>query len=145
MGFLIKHLGHVRYVLLILVVIAIGCKSPEKDASPKRFASITGLKEEKMDYYKQLHAEAWPAVLRQIKTCNIRNFSIYLKKVEDKYYLFSYFEYIGNDFEADMKKMAEDEATQQWWKETDPCQIPLSEAQEKGEIWSSMEEVFHTD
>jgi len=110
-----------------------------------RFGTITGLKPEKADYYKKLHAAAWPSVLKRVRDCNIRNYSIYLKEVEGKLYLFSYFEYIGDDFDADMARMAEDPETQRWWKETDPCQIPLPGAAKKGEIWEGMEEVFHAD
>lgn len=127
-----------------------GCQpKAEKDAAQpgpvQRYASVTGLKADKLDYYKALHAEAWPAVLSRIKDVNIRNYSIYLKQVGEEYLLFSYFEYVGNDSEADMQKMAEDPETQRWWQETDPCQQPLPEAAAKGEIWSAMEEVFHTD
>ncbi|QPH41923.1 L-rhamnose mutarotase [Pedobacter endophyticus] len=110
-----------------------------------RFGSVTGLKPEKANYYKELHAAAWPDVLKKIKECNIRNYSIYLKEIEGKPYLFSYFEYTGTDFEADMKKMAADATTRRWWKETDPCQMPLPDAAAKGDIWSGMEEVFHAD
>jgi L-rhamnose mutarotase len=106
---------------------------------------ITGLKPSQIEYYKNLHANAWPAVLKKIKECNIRNYSIYLNKVEGKYYLFSYFEYAGTDFDADMKKMAADTTTQRWWKETGPTQIPLPEAAAKNETWTNMEEVFYTD
>ena len=111
----------------------------------QRFGTVTGLKPDKMAYYKQLHASAWPAVLKKIKECNIQNYSIYLKEIEGKPYLFSYFEYTGNDFDADMKKMAADTTTQKWWKETDPCQQPLPDAVAKGQTWSAMEEVFHTN
>ena len=45
---------------------------------------------------------------------------------------------------ADMKKMAADRSTQDWWKLTDPCQEPL-ETRKPGEWWASMEEFFHTD
>lgn len=115
------------------------------DAAPEvqRYGSVIGLKAEKMEYYKKLHAETWPEVLRMIKECNIRNYSIYLHQLDDdKYYLFSYFEYLGDDFEADMAKMAADPMTQQWWKETDPCQFPIRHRAE-GEKWAAMEEVFH--
>ena len=43
-----------------------------------------------------------------------------------------------------MKRMAADETTKKWWKETDPCQFPI-ENRKKGEQWASMEEVFHCD
>ncbi len=118
--------------------------SDELPTSIKRFGMVTGLKPDQIDYYRQLHANAWPGVLEKIKECNIRNYSIYLQQIGDAHYLFSYFEYIGSDFEADMQKMAADSTTRRWWKETDPTQIPLPEAADKGEIWTNMEEVFHT-
>lgn len=114
-------------------------------AKVKRFASVTGLRADKLATYKALHAHAWPEVLKKIKDCHIQNYSIYLQKINNEYYLFSYFEYTGEDFDVDMKKMAEDPNTQRWWKETDPCQQPLPEAAAKHEIWTNMEEVFHTN
>jgi L-rhamnose mutarotase len=108
-----------------------------------RYGMVTGLKPEKIEQYKKLHASPWPAVQKRISDCNIHNYSIYLQKIEDQFYLFSYFEYTGQDFDADMKKMAADTATQRWWRETDPCQMPLKEALAKHQMWTSMEEVFH--
>jgi L-rhamnose mutarotase len=110
---------------------------------PLRVGMVTGLKPEKVDYYKELHASTWEGVLKKIKECNIRNYSIYLKKIEDKYYLFSYYEYTGDNYEMDMKKIAADSVTQRWWRETDPCQQPLPDAAAAGKIWSPMDEVFH--
>jgi L-rhamnose mutarotase len=69
----------------------------------KRYGSVIGLKVEKIDEYKRLHAEVWPAVLAKISECNIQNYSIYLREPENL--LFSYFEYMGNDFDADMAKL----------------------------------------
>nr|WP_084406847.1 L-rhamnose mutarotase [Pedobacter panaciterrae] len=136
-----------RFILIVFFAgfFLSGCKEKTKPVDVKRFASITGLKPEKLDYYKQLHANAWPSVLKKIKECNIRNYSIYLQKLGDAYYLFSYFEYTGVDMDADMKKMADDPETQRWWKETDPCQQPLPEAAAKKQIWTDMEQVFHTN
>ncbi len=114
---------------------------PEK---VQRFGAVIGLRPEKKDYYVKLHAETWPSVLKQIRRSNIRNYSIYLTELEGKLYLFAYYEYVGNDFEADMKKMAADPETQRWWKETDPCQIRLPGTPE-GQWWKPMPEVFHTD
>jgi len=117
-------------------------KAPDR---VERYGMVIGLKPEKIDYYKQLHAAAWPGVLAKIKECHIRNYSIYLREVEKgQYLLFSYFEYTGDDFAADMAKMAADPETRRWWKETDPCQAPIPTRGEK-EFWSRMDEVFHTD
>lgn len=111
----------------------------------KRYGSVIGLNEEKLEEYKKLHAAVWPDVLKMIETCNIRNYSIYLHKLDDAgYYLFSYFEYVGDNFDADMAKMAADSTTQKWWDVCKPCQKPL-ETLVEGEWWANMEEVFHCD
>ena len=110
-----------------------------------RYGSVIGLRAEKLEEYKRLHVAIWPKVAEMITEVNIRNYSIYLRKMPDgNYYLFSYFEYIGQDFAADMAKMAADPTTQEWWKVCMPCQQPLADRAE-GEWWASMEEVFHQD
>jgi len=104
---------------------------------------VIGINEDKIEEYKKLHAAAWPDVLKMIEECHIQNYSIYLHRINNAgYFLFSYFEYTGDDFDADMKKMAADTKTQQWWELCKPCQIPL-ETRGEGEWWADMEEVFH--
>jgi L-rhamnose mutarotase len=110
----------------------------------KRFGSVIGLKPENEQYYRELHANAWPAVLDRIRKSNIQNYSIYVTEINGQKYLFSYFEYVGTDLEADMKAMAEDPETQRWWKETGPCQIQLP-GRQPGAHWSEMEMVFFTE
>jgi L-rhamnose mutarotase len=106
----------------------------------QRFASVIQLRPEKEEEYRSLHAAAWPEVLHAIAAAGIRNYSIFLLDG----LLFSYLEYVGHDYEADMAKLARDEATQRWWKLTDPCQTPVRSAGE-GEWWTPATEVFHTD
>ena len=96
---------------------------------------------EKEQYYRELHAQVWEGVQTRLRKSNIRNYSIYITELEGKSYLFSYFEYTGTDFEADMQAMADDPETQQWWKETDPCQRQLPN-RKPGANWSDMEMVF---
>lgn len=111
----------------------------------KRYGMVLALRPEKVEAYKKLHAAVWPDVLKMIGDCHIRNYSIYLRTLDDgQPYLFSYFEYVGHDFDADMARMAADPTTQRWWAECKPCQKPLTNRAE-GEWWSSMEEVFHTE
>ncbi len=105
-----------------------------------RYGMVLKVRPEKLAEYKRLHAAVWPDVLQMIHDCNIRNYSIYHKDG----HLFSYFEYVGADFAADMAKMAADPTTQQWWKLCEPCQEPLS-TRAPGEWWARMEEVFHTE
>jgi L-rhamnose mutarotase len=53
-------------------------------------------------------------------------------------------EYVGDDFDADMAKMAADETTQKWWDVCMPMQNPV-EDREEGEWWKTLKEVFHHD
>lgn len=106
----------------------------------KRYGMVIGLRPEAEAKYKEYHAAVWPAVLAMIHACNIRNYSIYLRN----HTLFSYFEYHGTDFAADMARMAADKTTQEWWAIMGPMQNPLADRAE-GEWWATMEEVFHLD
>jgi len=106
----------------------------------KRYGMVLKVRPEKLEEYKKLHANVWPDILKMIRECNIRNYSIYYKDG----YLFSYYEYHGEDYQADMARMAADATTQKWWEVCMPCQIPL-ETRQEGEWWADMEEVFHTD
>jgi len=106
----------------------------------KRFGQILRLRPEHRDDYMRHHAAVWPGVLTQIHRSNIRNYSIFLRDG----ILFAYFEYVGTDFDADMRAMAADPETQRWWALMEPMQQqwPGTEA---GQWWASMPEVFHAD
>ena len=106
----------------------------------KRFGQLIGLKEGAYEEYTKYHADAWPGILQMITECNIRNYSIY----HHDGLLFAYFEYVGDDFEADMAKMAADPETLRWWDIMMPLQQPL-DGRAEGDWWLTMEEVFHTD
>ncbi len=122
-------------------------KAPPKTKRPKkvrRFGRVIGLKRDKQLIYDMLHAHPWKPINRMIKRCHIQDYSIYETELDGKLYLFAYFEYTGDDFEADMAQMAKDEVTQAWWELTDPCQIRLPGTPE-GEQWKAVREVYHLD
>jgi L-rhamnose mutarotase len=104
----------------------------------KRFGQTIKLKPEGADEYKKHHANTWPGVLKMIGECNIQNYSIWCHGLT----LFAYFEYVGDDFEADMAKMADDPETQRWWDVVKPLMEPLDD-RKPGEFWSEMEEIFY--
>ncbi|MCJ8323322.1 MAG: L-rhamnose mutarotase [Rhizobiales bacterium] len=108
----------------------------------QRMGTVIGVRPEKLEEYKRLHADVWPDVLSRIAKSNIKNFSIYLRQPENL--LFAYWEYHGDDYAADSAAIAADPRTQEWWKLTDPCQKPFDSCEE-GENWTTMEEVFHVD
>ena len=106
----------------------------------RRYGMVIGLKPEACEKYIEHHAAVWPEVLKTIYECNIRNYTIFFKDN----LLFAYFEYVGDNLDADMAKMAADPKTQEWWEIMKPMQQPLPTRRD-GEWWATMEEVFHTD
>ena len=104
----------------------------------RRFGQVIGVKSENIEEYERLHAQVWPEVLATIHDCNIRNYTIFRHEQT----LFAYFEYIGEDFAADMEKMGADPKTREWWTYTDPLQEALPHRAE-GEWWLTMKEIFH--
>ena len=102
-----------------------------------RYGSLIKLKSEFEERYIILHRHTFPEVQQRLYDSHIRNFSIFLKDGT----LFSYFEYVGDNYSEDMERIAQDAATQDWWKLTGPMQIPL-ENRENGEWWASMPELF---
>ncbi len=54
-----------------------------------------------MEEYARLHAEPWPEIMEIIDSCNMHHYSISLRGNE----VFTYYEYTGDDYEADMARM----------------------------------------
>lgn len=110
-----------------------------------RYAMVTQIRPGQTNEYQRLHAAVWPGVLHTIHRCNIRNYSIHHARLPDGHdYLFSYFEYVGDDFDTDMRHMADDEETQRWWAVCKPLLKPVAELP-PGEVWSPLVEVFHAE
>ena len=106
-----------------------------------QYGMVIGLRADYIDSYTLLHKYTWPEVLNAIDRGNICNYSIYLHKIEENYYLFSYFEYSGDNFSEDMAGIDNDPATIAWIKFTDQvCQLPIPTRAE-GEWWAAMDEI----
>jgi len=108
-----------------------------EDQALKRHGSLIRLKPEYEERYIILHRHTFPGVLERIRNSNIRNYSIYLRDGM----LFSFYEYIGTDFSDDMEQIGADTVTRDWWKLTDPMQVPL-ETRKEGEWWAEMTELL---
>lgn len=98
-----------------------------------RLGSLIKVRPEFEERYIILHKHTFPGVLSRIRESNIRNYSIFLRDG----ILFSYYEYVGSNYDADMKAIG-DPTTKEWWKLTDPMQEPLPTRKE-GEWWASMD------
>ncbi len=106
----------------------------------KRMGRVISIKTDDIQEYKRLHASVWPEVLKCLTESNITNYSVFLREQENL--LFSYWEYVGDDFEADRLIMSQNQKFKEWWNICGPMQEPF-ESRADGEWWASMEEVFH--
>jgi len=106
----------------------------------KRYGSVLKIKPERLEEYTRYHAAVWPEILRQLKESHVQNYSIFHRDG----YLFSYLEYTGDDFAADMGKWADDPVQIEWQRIMKGMQMPV-QSHAEGEWWAGMEEVFHMD
>ena len=104
----------------------------------KRHALLGKLKPERIAEYCELHAHPWPGVIKAIKDSHIENYSIWLHGD----YVFSYFEYTGDDYEADMARQARDPEMQRWWTRTHPCFVTYA-IEPDCEFTPDIKEVFY--
>ena len=106
----------------------------------KRYGMVVGVRPEKLDEYKRLHAAVWPQIMELLAKAHVRNFSIFHKDE----LLFGYFEYDGTDLAADFGRMNAEPIVREWYRLTEPCQSPLP-TRKNGEWWAEMDEVFHME
>ena len=113
-----------------------------KHEGVRYFGSVIELKGKKEKRYRELHANVWEDVLAAIAKANIHNYHIYLAELGGKKYLFSHFEYTGNNMRADFDIMAADKTTREkWWPITDNCQERIPGTPE-GLQWMPLESLM---
>jgi L-rhamnose mutarotase len=111
-----------------------------EEVKVKRFCKVIGVKPDKRDEYLELHRNIWPEIRENIHRANIRNYSLFARGE----LLIQYYEYCGDDIEADFKKDNDNEFTQKWEALCRPCHEPLPDRQPE-EWWCEMEEILHCD
>ncbi len=101
----------------------------------KRFILYSDIKPEKVQEYVELHKNAWDEVKEIISEANLHNYSISIRGTQ----LFTYYEYTGNNYEDDMKKMDENPIMKKWKTFTKPCFV----RDENGNAYKELEEIFY--
>ncbi|MGD0341237.1 MAG: L-rhamnose mutarotase [Bacteroidales bacterium] len=104
-----------------------------------RIGMVIKIDPSRIKEYLALHADSNPGVRDLLKKYNMINFSIFITQLEDgNYYEFGYYEYKGNNYEADMAALNAEPRNKEWLEICDPMQIPL-----KGETsWKKMKQVY---
>lgn len=102
-----------------------------------RFGKIISLKDEFVKQYKELHSG--PAVRDLLSKHNIQNFSIFLHRLPDgQLYEFAYYEYVGTNFDEDMRNLDSDPENIEWQKLCGNMQVSLPDS----DGWTDMEQIF---
>jgi L-rhamnose mutarotase len=129
-------------LLGLLVSCTSGGSEEETPKEVKRVGMVIKIKPEYIEEYKALHADSNAGVRDLLLEANMRNFSIFLHQLDDgNWYEFGYYEYTGDDFEADMAKLDKHPRNIEWLELCDPMQIPL----EGYDGWAEMEQVYFND
>jgi L-rhamnose mutarotase len=110
-----------------------------QESKVQRIGMVIGMRPDRITAYEAIHAASHHGVRDLLNKYHMHNFSIFLHQLDNgQYYLFGYYEYAGDDYKADMAKLAAEPRNQEWLSNTDAMQIPLP-----GEkSWSVMREVF---
>jgi len=130
-----------KFIVALMFVFAATFISGCAQRKVKRVGMVIGVRPEKIQEYRALHADSNPGVRDLLNKYNMHNFSIFLHEIDGKFYEFGYYEYTGDNYEEDMAKLDAEPRTKQWLKICDPMQLPL-----KGEkSWAIMEQVYYND
>lgn len=128
-------------VTLLIGSIGFAAGFAAKQPKPvKRVGMVVGLRPEKINEYKRLHADEHPGVRDLLNKYHMHNFSIFLHQMPDgQWYEFGYYEYTGDDFEGDTAKMNAEPRVVEWLRQCDPMQKPLP----GHDGWAPMERVYY--
>ena len=105
-----------------------------------RFAYTGYLDEEKAEKLKEEINQIDESLIKKILEANIQNVTIYQKDSQ----VFLYYEYVGADFEKDMKQLQKLEEFQKLNSELNGMMKQTSDGF-INRIWQEMQEVFHTN
>jgi len=141
-----KKMNVISSVIALIFIMSVSCNTDDNNMTAekvvKRVGMVIKIKPEFIDEYKRLHADDNTGVRDLLTEANMRNFSIFLQQLDDgNWYEFGYYEYTGDDFEADMAKLGKHPRNIEWLEICDPMQLPL----EGYEGWAEMEQVYFNE
>lgn len=123
-----------------------GDKAQATNAAPmktgvQRHTSLVEIKAGKVEDCKKLFAAVPADVASAYKAAHLRNLTCFLKEIGEKPYLFTYFEYAGNDFAGDINRAEAKEVVKAWKKSIAELQVIPGQSLTDGDV----EEVFFTE
>lgn len=99
---------------------------------------VIGIRAEYLDEYRKMHVESCSGIRDLLVKYHLRNYSVFLQRIQDRWYEFGYYEYAGRDFEGDMASLAAEQRNQEWLEICERMYVPL----EDEASWVRMEQIF---
>jgi L-rhamnose mutarotase len=134
----------IYFIFLTVIIFSCQQKIGQNNVSKStpeviRVGMVIKIDSTRITEYLALHADSNAGVRDLLVKYHLRNFSIFMTQLDDgNYYEFGYYEYTGNNFEADMASLDAEPRNKDWLKICDPMQIPL-----KGEAsWKKMKPIY---
>lgn len=104
----------------------------------KRIGRVIEIKPDSLSACRAMLEEENPAIRDLLKKHQMRNFSMFLSQLGNRWFVFSYCEYAGRDYKADLDALGKNTAYQEW---LDGFQS--MEVSDKGDTaWTDMERIF---
>ncbi|MCE2655892.1 MAG: L-rhamnose mutarotase [Sediminibacterium sp.] len=97
------------------------------------------LRPEHLEAYLKLHADDHPGVRDLLQKYNLRNFNIFIQKIDNQWFEFGYYEYVGINFSADMTALANEPRNFYWLEICNPMQLPMDGATG----WTIMKQIYY--
>ncbi len=106
----------------------------------KRIGFLLKVKQDRLEEYKQHHAQVWPAMLQALREAGWHNYSLF---VRDDGLLFGYFE-APDSLQAAQARMALTEVNTRWQEFMAPFFESPNNAR-PDEMFGELAEIFHLD
>jgi|LakMenE18May11ns_1017448.scaffolds.fasta_scaffold9886823_2 L-rhamnose mutarotase len=104
----------------------------------KRLGMMYEIRPECLNAYRMLHAEDNKAIRDLLLKYHMRNYSMFLKQIENRWLVFVYCEYVGRDFVSEMKSLNMDVRYQEWQN----AYRMMHDSSTNNQEWNVMEQIF---
>jgi L-rhamnose mutarotase len=104
----------------------------------KRLGMMCEIKPECLNEYRKLHLESNHGIRDLLVKYQLRNYSMFLNQLDNRWFAFAYCEYAGRDFETDIRALNMDVRYLEW---QDICQ-KMYVTTDINQGWIDMEQIF---
>ncbi|MCS7304946.1 MAG: L-rhamnose mutarotase [Thermoguttaceae bacterium] len=113
-------------------------------AESQRFCELIALNPDRVEEFQKLHQKIPQGVRDAIRQKNIRNYSVFICSTKDQVYAIRYYEYVGEEYAADMAELERHPDYKTWRNAWEECQVTLMPLS-SGNWWAPSKEICHLE